>query len=188
MLKLRMSIGLTQADLADLLGISHRAVGEWEGGLNYPKAPHLQHFLELCVQQRVFAPEREEEEIRAFWKTAHQRVLLDEAWLSALLTRPSAPPATVEEAGSAAVVRTPPAPAQLSPQAETPVAHSGAEPAAFSRVDWVGALDVSHFTGREVEVAELTQWIVQECGAAGDGRHRQEYADLLPASASGSPV
>ncbi len=162
MFKLRTSIGLTQAGLADLLGVSRRAVGEWEAGSNYPKAEHLQHLIALCVQQHVFEPEREEEQIRALWKTAHQRVLLDEAWLSALLTRPSALPATVEEAGSVAVVRTPPAPAQLSPQAATPVAHSGAEPAAFSRVDWVGALDVSHFTGREVEVAELTQWIVQE--------------------------
>jgi transcriptional regulator with XRE-family HTH domain len=102
MLKLRTSIGLTQAGLAERLRVSRRAVGEWEGGLNYPKAPHLQHFLELCVQQHVFAPEQEEEEIRALWKTAHQRVLLDEAWLSSMLTRSSAPPARVEEAGDAA--------------------------------------------------------------------------------------
>jgi hypothetical protein len=94
------------------------------------------------VQQRVFAPGREEEEIRALWKTAHQRVLLDEAWLHDLL----APPATI----------------QLSPQAETPVAHAETEPAASPRVDWLGALDVSHFAGREVEVAELSEWIVQE--------------------------
>ena len=30
MFKLRSSIGLTQAGLADLLGVSRRAVGEWE--------------------------------------------------------------------------------------------------------------------------------------------------------------
>jgi transcriptional regulator with XRE-family HTH domain len=78
MLKLRSSIGLTQAGLANLLGVSRRAVGEWEAGSNFPKAEHLQHFI------------------------------------------------------------------------------------ALSRVDWVGALDVSHFAGREVEVAELSQWIVQE--------------------------
>jgi transcriptional regulator with XRE-family HTH domain len=125
MLKLRTSIGLTQAGLAALLGVSRRAVGEWEGGLNYPKAEHLQHFLALCVQQHVFEPEREEEEIRALWKTAHQRVLLDEAWLSALLARPSAPPAPVEEASGATVVRASPAPVQLSPQTETPVVHAG---------------------------------------------------------------
>src|SRR5438105_6759757 len=98
MFKLRTSIGLTQAGLADLLGVSRRAIGEWEAGSNYPKAEHFKHFIELCMQQYVFAPEREEEEIRALWKTAHQRVLLDEGWLSALLARPSAPPAPVEEA------------------------------------------------------------------------------------------
>jgi len=85
MMKLRTSIGLKQAGLAALLGVSRRAVGEWEAGSNYPKAEHFQHFLELCVQQHVFTPEREEEEIRALWKTAHQRELLDEVWLSALL-------------------------------------------------------------------------------------------------------
>jgi transcriptional regulator with XRE-family HTH domain len=90
MLKLRTSIGLTQAGLAHLLGVSRRAVGEWEGGLNYPKAEHLKHFLVLCVRASVFEQEREEEEIRALWKTAHQPVLLDESWLVTLLTRPSA--------------------------------------------------------------------------------------------------
>jgi transcriptional regulator with XRE-family HTH domain len=55
MLKLRSSIGLTQAGLAHLLGVSRRVVGEWEAGSNYPKAEHLQHLIELCVQQHVFA-------------------------------------------------------------------------------------------------------------------------------------
>jgi transcriptional regulator with XRE-family HTH domain len=77
MFKLRTSIGLTQAGLAERLRVSRRVVGEWEAGSTYPKAEHLQHFLELCVQQHVFEPEREEEEIRALWKTARQRVLLD---------------------------------------------------------------------------------------------------------------
>ena len=162
MLTLRSSIGLTQAGLADLLGVSRRAVAEWEGGGDYPKAEHLQHFLAVCVQQQVFVPGREEEEIRALWKTAHQRVLLDERWLAAVLARPSAPPTAVEEAGEAAVKQASLAPVPLSPPAETAVAHAGEETAASRRVDWVGALDVSHFSGREVEVAELSEWIVQE--------------------------
>src|SRR6266849_6386173 len=161
-LKLRTSIGLTQAGVAAHLGISRRAISEWETGSNYPKAEHMQHLIELCVQEHVFEPEREEEEIRALWKTAHQRVLLDETWLSSLLTRPSAAPTLVEEAGGAAALRASPAFVQLSPQAETPVALAFVEPAASPRVDWVGALDVSHFSGREVEVAELSQWIVQD--------------------------
>ena len=142
MLTLRTRIGLTQAGLGDLLGVSRRAVAEWEGGLAYPKAEHLKALLALGVRQRAFPAGREEEQIRAFWLAAHQKVLLDEVWLHDLLA--------------------PPVPVQLLPPAEPPAAPALEEPAAFPRVDWVGALDVSHFADREVEVAELTQWIVQE--------------------------
>ena len=145
MLTLRTSIGLTQAGLAALLGISRRAVAEWEGGSNYPKEEHLQHFIVVCVQQHVFAPEREEEEIRDLWKTAHQRVLLDEAWLAAVLSTQTTPVFT-----STTAVR---APSDQAPAMES---------AAFPRIDWVGALDVSRFTGREGELAELIHFIVHE--------------------------
>ncbi len=142
MLTLRTSIGLTQARLADRLGVSRRAVAEWEAGSTYPKAERLKQLVELGVQLQVFAAGREAEEIRALWRAAHQKLLLDEDWLHALLA--------------------PPVPVPLFPQAETLVAPAGSEPAAFPRIDWVEALDVSHFAGREVEVAELSQWIVQE--------------------------
>jgi WD40 repeat protein/transcriptional regulator with XRE-family HTH domain len=142
MLTLRTAIGLTQAGLADRLGVSRRAVAEWEGGLSYPKAERLQQLITLGVQASAFPAGHEAEEIRALWHAARQKVLLDEAWLHDLLA--------------------PPVPVQPFPQAQTPVAHAGEAPAAFPRIDWVGALDVSHFADREVEVAELTQWIVQE--------------------------
>jgi WD40 repeat protein/DNA-binding XRE family transcriptional regulator len=145
MLKLRSSIGLTQASLAALLGVSRRAVGKWEGGLNYPQAPHLRHFLELCVQQHVFTPGREAEEIGALWKTAHQRELLDETWLAALLSTQTMPVFT-----STTEVDAPPG--------QVPAMES----AAFRRMDWVGALEVSRFTGREAELSELSHWIAQE--------------------------
>jgi WD40 repeat protein/DNA-binding transcriptional regulator YiaG len=167
MLRLRTSIGLTQAGLAERLRVSRRAVGEWEAGSNYPKAPHLQHFIVLCVQQHVFAPEREEEEIRALWKTAHQRVLLDETWLSALLTQPSAPTAPVEEAAGTAVVMAPPASPNSLAQALEPghsslPAGSKAPSARGPRVDWGDALDVLSLYGREEELSTLAQWVVQE--------------------------
>src|SRR5213078_3825865 len=50
----------------------------------------------------------------------------------------------------------------LFPQAQPLVAPAPEAPTAFPRVDLVEALDVSHFAGREVEVAGLSQWIVQE--------------------------
>ena len=162
MFRLRSSIGLTQAGLAALLGVSRRAVAEWEGGSNYPKVEHLQHFIELCVQQHVYEPEREEEQIRTLWKTAHQRVLLNEFWLSALLTRSPAAQIPIAEADATAVGQASSLPVQPSPPDEKPVAPAFAGLAASSRVDWVGALDVSHFSGREVEVAELSQWIIED--------------------------
>ena len=144
MLTLRTSMGLTQAGVANKLGVSRRAVGEWEAGSAYPKAEHLKHLLTLAVQQRIFPPEREEEEIRAFWKAAHQKVLLDESWLSALLKQLPAPPASVpvEEIGGALV---------------------GDAPAASGpRVDWGEALDVLSFYGREGELATFTGLVMQE--------------------------
>src|SRR6266567_2136159 len=141
-LTLRTAIGLSQTGLAERLDASRRAVAEWEGGLSYPKTERLKELITLGMQQQAFGAGREEEEIRALWKAAHQKVLLDEAWLHDLLA--------------------PLSPVPLSPLAGTPRAHAAAEPAASPRVDLVEALDVSHFAGREVEVAELTQWIVQE--------------------------
>jgi transcriptional regulator with XRE-family HTH domain len=172
MLTLRTNIGLTQAGLADHLGVSRRAVTEWEGGLSYPTAHHLQHVITLGVQQQAFPPGREAEEIRAFWKAAHQKVLLDEAWLAALLTQPSPPatPVPLEEAGSAAVGSAPPAAptswAQASQPGDSPLwvgpVGSRAPSARVPRVDWSEALDVPSFYGREGELATLVQWVVQE--------------------------
>src|SRR5438132_6353631 len=88
MLTLRTTIGLTQAGLASLLGVSRRAVAEWEAGSTYPKAEHLKQLIALGVQQQAFPAGREAEEIRALWHVAHQKLLLDESWLAALLGRP----------------------------------------------------------------------------------------------------
>src|SRR5215469_819642 len=139
---LRTTIGLSQAGLADHLGVSRRAVAEWEAGLSYPKAERLKELITLGMQQQAFAAGREEEEIHTLWKAAHQKVLLDEAWLADLLASPR--------------------PIQPSPPGATPVVHKAAEPAASRRVNLVEALDVSRFSGREVEVAELSRWMVQE--------------------------
>jgi len=147
MLTLRTRLGLTQAGLAKLLGVSRRAVSEWEAGSNYPTASHLQQLLELGVRQRVFAPRREEEEIRAWWQAAHQKVLLDEAWLAALLGR-TRPPLTLLHPQSQEAAR----------PGELPSAQRAPAP----QLDWGEALDVPSFYGREQELATLTQWVVQE--------------------------
>ena len=54
MLTLRTTIGLTQAGLAERLGVSRRAVAEWEAGSSYPKVERLTQLIELGVQQKAF--------------------------------------------------------------------------------------------------------------------------------------
>jgi WD40 repeat protein/transcriptional regulator with XRE-family HTH domain len=149
MLTLRTEIGLTQAALASLLGVSRRAVGDWEAGNSYPKAEHLKELITLAVKNQAFTTENAAEEIRALWKAARQKVLLDESWLSSLLSEQRSPhlhivPKPTEESTisgqEALTVPTAPGP----------------------RVDWGDALTTSVFYGREEELAELTQWVLQE--------------------------
>ena len=147
MLTLRTSLGLTQAGLADLLHVSRRAVAEWEAGSSYPKVEHLKQVIVLGVQQQTFAAGREDEEIRAFWKAAHQKVLLDETWLYELLGTQRLSP-----------VHTDPLPIEKTSSA----VGISSSPVRGSRVDWGGALAVPTFYGREKELAELSQWVVEE--------------------------
>src|SRR5258707_1212109 len=58
-LTLRTTIGLTQAGLGERLGVSRRAVAEWEGGLSYPKAERLQQLIALGVRASAFAAVRD---------------------------------------------------------------------------------------------------------------------------------
>src|SRR2546425_8585087 len=147
MLTLRTAIGLTRAGIAEHLGVSRHAVGEWEAGSSYPKAEHLKALLALAVGQQAFPAGREEEEIRAFWKAAHQKMLLDESWLSTLLSQQSPSLVHME-------------PVQVE---QTRVLDPVLAPAAAGpRVEWNNALDVPSFYGREGELATLAQWVVQE--------------------------
>lgn len=85
-LALRVKIGLTQAGLADILGVSRRTVVGWEAGNSYPKTEHLKQFIALAIDHHAFPAGCEELEIHSFWQTAHQKILLDEDWLASLLT------------------------------------------------------------------------------------------------------
>src|SRR6266566_8736710 len=140
MVTLRTAMHLKQTGLAQLLGVSRGAVLGWEAGSSYPKAEHLKRFIALGVERQAWAFGREEEEIRALWQAAHQKVLLDVPWLSALLGgRPHEP----AEGSSARAL-------------------PGVRPAPRRRVDWDDAPDVPSFYGREHELARLWQWVVQE--------------------------
>lgn len=136
MLTLRTNIGLTQAGLAEFLGVSRRSIADWEAGGKYPKVKHLQAFIALAVQHRAFPAGDEADEIRALWKASRQKVLLDESWLTSLIE------ADISKA-----------------DAVMPLAAPSLQ---GTRVDWDNALSVQTFYGREWELQLLMQWITEE--------------------------
>src|SRR2546423_13544955 len=95
MLTLRTRLKLTKAELAGILGVTRRAVIDWEGGLTYPKADHLKQFVVLAIERQAWPFGHEAEEVRALWQAARQKVLLDEAWLRWLLSHIQAPTASI---------------------------------------------------------------------------------------------
>jgi len=146
-LTLRTRIGLTQEGLGERLGVSRRAVAHWEAGLNYPDIEHLQALIALGVQQRIFPAGQEAEEIRTLWRAAHQKVLLDEAWLASVLGR-TRPPLTLLH----------PELQEAARPGELPRAQSTPAPL----LDWGEALSVPSFYGREADLATLLGWVVEE--------------------------
>ena len=141
MLALRTRIGLTQPGLAELLGITRKAIRRWEAGETYPNASNLKVLLALALEQRAFPAGREAEEIRAFWHAAHQKILIDESWLLEMLSQ---------------------MPSHLTLVADTSIEQDIAAAPIETRVDWGDALDVSSFYGREQELTLLSHWVVEE--------------------------
>jgi transcriptional regulator with XRE-family HTH domain len=141
-LALRSAINLTQAGLAELLGVSRQAVVGWESGTSYPSPQHLKNLIELCWERRAFHDGQEAEEIRVLWTNSRARVPMDEVWLARLLVPPSE---------SATRVSTPRTSGVASQQ-----------PRAGTLVDWEDAPEVSNFYGREAEVALLSEWLLEK--------------------------
>ncbi|GCE29481.1 hypothetical protein KDA_49650 [Dictyobacter alpinus] len=144
MLTLRMQIGVTQTSLAERLSITRKAINRWEAGDAYPKVSHLKALLTFAIEQQAFPAGHEEEEIRAFWRAAHQKVLLDERWLQEVLYQQSSPLSSqhIEETSMTR---------QIVAQVPPP-----------RRVDWSDALVVPRFYGRTEEVAMVTRWMIEE--------------------------
>lgn len=153
MLGLRTALDLTQAGLADQLGVSRRAVGRWEGGSDYPKVKHLKQMIVLAVTQQVWPVESADEKIRELWRAAHQKAPLDERWLATLLHEPTSLAPLPRPADEGGMQHGEP----LLPPSSSVRREDGP-----GRVDWGDALTVSTFYGRAEELATLRCWLVEE--------------------------
>jgi predicted ATPase/transcriptional regulator with XRE-family HTH domain len=140
-LTLRSAMGLSQAGLAQALGVSRRSVADWEAGAKYPKAAHLKQFVTLAVAHQAFQTGHEADAIRALWKAARQKELLNEAWLSDLLSnaqapgaRPAVEPAPTTDRAVAAAVRVEQKPTNNLPLQPTTFVGRSTELAAIARL------------------------------------------------------
>lgn len=143
---LRERAGLTQTEVAQVIGVSERTIQHWESGTAFPGVANLKQLVALFLQRRVFSQGRERDEAEALWaqadeSAARRRSLFDADWFDTLLAQPG-------------VSSTPP---QVPATATTPPS-----PAPPRRVDWGEAPDISTFCGREQELTTLTHWVVAD--------------------------
>lgn len=154
-LTMRSQIGLTQTELADYLGISRRAVGDWEAGNKYPRPEKLKQLIELALERRIFAAGSEANQIRSLWQASHTRVLLDENWLADLLTPRSPNNPLSRQSG--------PALSELNTIITPSNEREGWDYTTTAPdQDWSDALSVHNFFGREKELETLRAWLTDK--------------------------
>ncbi len=88
-LALRKRIGLTQQDLADILGVSCQSIHAWESGLSYPAMERLKQIITLYLDHGAFAAGHEEDQASALWATVRERASrrtlpFDTEWFASL--------------------------------------------------------------------------------------------------------
>src|SRR4051794_18947165 len=97
---LRSRSGLTQAQLAGLLGLKSARMGRnWEGELNLPTPDRLQTLIKLYLPRQVFLTGQVSEEARRLWHSvkdwfethnfnAETYPIFDEGWFASLQVKP----------------------------------------------------------------------------------------------------
>ena len=64
----RKRIGLTQRELADVLGLTRQTVHAWEAGLSYPDSEHLKQLLTLYLERGALDSGREADDAATLWE------------------------------------------------------------------------------------------------------------------------
>src|SRR5438874_12367988 len=70
LLRHRGRTGLTQRQLAARVGVSRGSVQDWEAGLNYPDAEHLQALIAVFLEAGGLTLGSEATEAEALWAAA----------------------------------------------------------------------------------------------------------------------
>src|SRR5437660_6204137 len=150
---------LIQDEVALRIGVTTKALRNWEGGIHHPSDANLQKLIELYLSEHAFAPGREQEEARALWNLLYENTsrrirYFDEQWFVSLLTQQQ--PHSNSHEQQLAEHQT-----HLHPWSweQHPSAHPSSR---LLRGDWGEALDVSFWYGRAEELAELEHWLLAD--------------------------
>jgi len=148
LLTLREKTGLTQAAVAALIGVSEKAVYNWEAGSDYPTGMNLKKLIEVYVRKSAFGVGQEREEARAVWEQVslhapRRKAIFDDEWFTTLLTKQQ------QEQ-------------QSEKRGQRSQEYALAIPRRNGAVDWDHSPDISHFCGRSQELSELSQWILKD--------------------------
>ncbi len=146
LLSLREKAGLTQTAVATFIGVSEKAVYNWEAGSDYPTGMNLKKLVTVYIQNNAFTVGQEREEAYAVWKllslhAPRRKAIFDEEWFATLLNNVDQKRQS-EQRDNSNVERSP----HINKRA----------------VDWDHSPDVSRFCGRSEELEQLTAWILHD--------------------------
>jgi WD40 repeat protein/transcriptional regulator with XRE-family HTH domain len=145
LLRHRGRTGLTQRQLAERVGVSRGSVQNWEAGLSYPDAQHLQALTVAFLEVGGLTVGGELSDAEALWdavlrQAPRMQTPFDAVWWAGLLARRSEP----------------------APEQHTAAAQALTSGVSERRQDWGGAPDVLRFVGRVEELATLRDWVLAE--------------------------
>ncbi|WP_376794912.1 NB-ARC domain-containing protein [Thermogemmatispora sp.] len=162
-LTLREKAGLTQAEIATMLGVSERTIRHWEGGTAFPTSENLKKLIEIYLHYGAFHEEQAHEEARTLWQqaaesAARRSIPFDELWFAELLQarRRSSQPLPALSSSAIAARPSSPLPPTGEPAPDPPTAPRAA------RAEWGEAPDASSFYGRQSELATLERWLLAD--------------------------
>lgn len=153
---LRNQTGLTQTELGHLIGVSRRSILKWESGEGVPNGTHLHDLLEVFVDRKAFTADQELTEAEALWNDIGQATTkrlgqFNSHWFAQLV-------ATRERGRS----EQPTLINQDAPSNSRSLSSSSTERPDGAVIDWGEAIDVPALYGRDAELSQLRQWILQE--------------------------